>query len=124
MAANRMTVAKGTLRHMLTMHSDAMAHFGSTSHGMGPIPIQLSMMLSRPLLVLKTNCQTTAMTTDDTASGRNTIVRNILIPLIFRLRTPATARLMRTVGTTVPTVYTTVLSNAILNSGSSVNRLR
>ena len=37
MAASRMTVAKGTLRHTLTMHSDAMAHSGSISHGIGSI---------------------------------------------------------------------------------------
>ena len=104
MAANRMTVAKGTLRHTLTMHSEAMAYFGSTSQGMGSIPIQPRMMLSRPLLVLNTNCQTTAITTDDTARGRKIIVRNMAIPFIFRLSTPATARLMSTVGTTVPTV--------------------
>ena len=70
-----MTVANGTLRHTLTMHSETMAHLGSTSHGTGPIPIQPSMMLSNPLSVLKTNCQTTAITTDEMARGRNTMVR-------------------------------------------------
>src|SRR5271168_1746712 len=104
MAANRMTVAKGTLRHTLTMHREAMAYFGSTGQGIGSIPIHLRMMLRRPLLVLYTNCQTTAITTDDTARGRKIIVRKMAIPFIFRLSTPATARLMSTVGTTVPTV--------------------
>src|ERR1700747_3831933 len=103
MAANRMTVAKGTLRQTLTVHSESIAHWGSFSHGTGPSPIQPSMMLSRPLWVLKTNCQTTAITTDDTANGRNIIVRKTLIPLTFRLSTPATARLIRTVGPTVTT---------------------
>src|SRR5947209_12932003 len=102
-AANKMTVAKGTLRQTLTIQSDVMAHLGSTSHGMGPIPTQPSTMLSRPLWVLKTNCQTTAITTDDTASGTKMIVRKTAIALIFRLSTPATARLTTTVGTTVPT---------------------
>src|SRR3978361_2345430 len=68
-AASRTTVANGTLRHTLTMHNDAMAQWGSTSHGMGPIPIHPSMMLSSPLSVLKTNCQTMAITTDEIASG-------------------------------------------------------
>src|ERR1700751_2493346 len=104
MGSNRITVAKGTLRQTLTVYSESIAHFGSFSHGTGPSPIQPSMMLSRPLFVLKTNCHTTAITTDDTAKGRNIIVRKMLIPLIFRLSTPATARLMNTVGTTVPTV--------------------
>src|ERR1700757_4241585 len=104
MAANRMTVANGTLRHTLTVHSESIAHLGSFSHGTGPTPIQPSMMLSRPLLLLKTNCHTTAITTDDTANGRNIIVRKMLIPMTFRLSTPATARLINTVGTTVPTV--------------------
>src|ERR1700739_1369152 len=104
-----MTVANGTLLQTLTMHSEAIAHLGSTSHGIGPIPTQPSMMLSSPLSVLKTNCQTTAITTDEMASGRKTMVRNMPIPLTFRFRTPATMRLTTTVGTTVPTVKITVL---------------
>ena len=99
-----MTVANGTARHTLTMHSETIAHRGSTSHGIGPIPIQPSMMLSSPLSVLKTNCQTTAITTDEMASGIKTMVRKIPMPLTFRFSTPATTRLMTTVGTTVPTV--------------------
>src|SRR5271168_4921353 len=76
-AASKMTVAKGTLRQTLTTHNENIAHLGSTSHGIGPIPIQPSMMLSSPLSVLKTNCQTTAITTDEIASGRKTMVRTI-----------------------------------------------
>src|ERR1700739_135574 len=76
-AASRMTVANGTLLHTLTMHSETMAHLGSTNQGTGPIPIQPSMILSNPLSVLKTNCHTTAMTTDEMASGRKTMVRKI-----------------------------------------------
>ena len=87
-------------------------------------PTQPSMMFSKPLSVLKTNCHTTAITTEEIASGRNTIVRKTSMPLTFRFSTPATARLMRTVGTTVPTVKTTVLRIAIRNSGSEVNRSR
>ena len=83
-AASKTTVANGTLFHTLTMHSETIAHLGSTSHGIGPIPIQPSMMLSNPSSVLKTNCHTTAITTDDTANGRKTMVRKMLIPLIFR----------------------------------------
>ena len=70
MAANRITVANGTLFHTLTMHSDTIAHCGSVSHGIGPIPNQPSMMLSNPLSVLNTNCHTTAITTDETANGK------------------------------------------------------
>src|ERR1700756_1221877 len=103
-AASNTTVAKGTLFHTLTRHSDPIAQFGSISHGIGPTPIQPSMMLSSPLLVLNTNCHTTAITTDDTAKGKNIMTRKVLIPLAFRLSTPATARLISTVGTTVPTV--------------------
>src|ERR1700751_2987915 len=116
-----MTVANGTLLHTLTMHSETMAHLGSTNQGTGPIPIQPSMMLSNPLSVLKTNCHTTAMTTDEMASGRKTMVRKIPMPLTFRFSTPATTRLMRTVGTTVPSVKITVFRIAIKNSGSEVN---
>src|SRR5690349_7822037 len=101
-AASKTTVANGTLLHTATTHSEAIDQCGSTSHGIGPIPTQPSMMLSNPLSVLKTNCQTTAITTDEMASGRNTIVRKIAMPLTFRFRTPATTRLMSTVGTTVP----------------------
>src|ERR1700741_238817 len=72
-AASKMTVANGTLRHTLTMHSETMAHLGSTSQGIGPMPTQPSMMLSSPLSVLKTNCQTTAITTDEMANGRKTM---------------------------------------------------
>src|ERR1700757_4095516 len=115
-----MTVANGTVLHTLTMHSEAIAHLGSTSQGTGPIPIQPSMMLSSPLSVLKTNCHTTAITTDEMASGRNTIVRKMPMPLTFRLSTAATTRLMRMVGTTVPTVNTAVLRIAMRNSGSDV----
>lgn len=71
---------------------------------MGPIPSQPSMMLSRPLSVLKTNCQTTAITTEEIANGKKTTVRKRLMPLIFRFRKAATTRLTITVGTTVPTV--------------------
>src|ERR1700756_4425998 len=67
-AASRTTVAKGTLFQTLTMQSDTIAHFGSVSHGIGPIPTQPSMVFNRPLFVLNTNCQTTAITTADTAS--------------------------------------------------------
>lgn len=84
-AASRTTVAKGTLRQTLTRQSETMAHRGSISHGMGPIPSQPSMMLSRPLSVLKTNCQTTAITTEEIANGKKTTVRKRLMPLIFRL---------------------------------------
>src|SRR6516165_7250445 len=115
-----MTVANGTLRHTLTMHSETMAHLGSTSHGIGPIPTQPSMMLSSPLSVLKTNCHTTAITTDEMANGRKTMVRKTQMPLTFRFSTPATTRLMRMVGTTVPRVKITVLRMAMRNSGSEV----
>src|SRR6516165_4582134 len=115
-----MTVANGTLLHTLTMHSETMAHRGSTSHGTGPTPIQPSMILSSPLSVLKTNCHTTAITTDEMASGRKTMVRKMPMPLTFRFSTAATTRLMTMVGTTVPTVKTAVLRIAIRNSGSDV----
>src|ERR1700722_8915485 len=115
-----MTVANGTARHTLTMHSDTMAHLGSTSHGIGPIPTQPNMMLSSPLSVLKTNCHTTAITTDEMASGMKTMVRKIPMPLTFRFSTPATTRLIAMVGTTVPTVKTTVLRTAMRNSGSEL----
>src|SRR6516165_4625268 len=115
-----MTVAKGTLLHTLTTHSETMAHLGSTNHGTGPIPTQPSMMLSSPLSVLKTNCHTTAITTDEIASGRKTIVRKIPMPLTFRFSAPATARLISRVGTTVPRVNITVLRIAMRNSGSEV----
>src|ERR1700743_3576227 len=104
-----MTVANGTLRHTLTMHSETMAHLGSTSHGIGPIPTQPSIMLSSPLSVLKTNCHTTAITTDEMASGRKTMVRKTPMPLTLRFSTAATTRLIRTGGTTVPTVKTTAV---------------
>src|ERR1700730_3904466 len=120
-AASKMRVANGTLHYTLTMHSDTMAHFGSTSHGTGPIPTQPSMMLSSPLSVLKTNCQTTAITTDEMARGRKTMVRKMPMPLTFRFSRPATRRLTTMVGTTVPTVKTTVLRMAMRNSGSEVN---
>src|ERR1700757_2478829 len=108
-----MTVANGTVLHTLTMHSETIAHLGSTNQGTGPIPIQPSMILSRPLSVLKTNCQTTAMTTDEMASGRKTIVRKTPMPLTFRFSTPATTRLITTVGTTVPRVKIAVLRIAM-----------
>ncbi|BBX59096.1 hypothetical protein MSHO_44410 [Mycobacterium shottsii] len=97
-------MANGTLRHTLTRHSETMAHLGSINHGTGPTPIQPRMMLSSPLLVSKTNCHTTAITTDEMASGRKTIVRKTPIPGTFRFSTAATTRLIRTVGTTVPAV--------------------
>ena len=103
------------------MHSEAIAHRGSTSHGTGPIPTQPSMMLSKPLSVLKTNCHTTAMTTDEMANGIKTMVRKMPMPLTFRFSTPATTRLTRMVGTTVPRVKMTVLRMAMRNSGSEVN---
>src|SRR5947209_17410812 len=109
MAASRMTVANGTLRHTLTMHSETIAHLGSTSHGTGPSPTHPSMILSNPLSVLNTNCQTTAITTDEIASGRKTMVRNTPMPPALRFSTPATTRLMSSVGTTVPIVKITVL---------------
>src|ERR1700748_1027567 len=112
-----MTVANGTLRHTLTTHSETMAHLGSTSHGIGPIPTQPSMMLSSPLSVLKTNCQTTASTTDEMARGMKMIVRTMVMPLAFRFSTAATMRLTTTVGMTVPRVKTTVLRMAIMNNG-------
>src|SRR6201997_2859512 len=115
-----MTVANGTLRHTLTMHSETIAHLGSTSHGTGPIPTQPSMMFSSPLSVLKTNCHTTAITTDEMASGRKTMVRKTPMPLTFRVSTPATTRLISRVGTTVPRVKTTVLRMAMTKSGSDV----
>src|SRR3984885_15602022 len=115
-----MTVANGTLRHTLTMHNEAIAQLGSTSHGIGPTPIQPSMMLSNPLSVLKTNCHTTAITTDEMAKGMKTIVRTMAMPLTFWFSTAATTRLMTIVGTTVPTVKTTVLRMAMRNNGSEV----
>ena len=51
------------------------------------------------------------------------MVRNSPIALIFRFNRPATARLMRIVGTTVPAVKTTVLRIAIANSGSDGEQL-
>src|SRR5271166_4818126 len=102
------------------MDSETMAHLGSTSHGIGPIPIQPNMMLSSPLSVLKTNCHSTAITTDEMASGMKTIVRKMAMPLTFRFNTAATTRLMMMVGTTVPTVKTVVLWTAMINSGSEV----
>src|SRR6516165_4582526 len=117
-----MTVAKGTLLHTLTTHSETMAHLGSTNHGTGPIPTQPSMILSSPLSVLKTNCHTTAITTDEMASGRKTMVRKTPMPLTFRFSTPATTRLISRVGTTVPRVKITVLRMAMRNNGSDVNR--
>src|ERR1700761_8449260 len=116
-----MTVANGTLRHTLTTHSEIMAHLGSTSHGIGPIRTQPSMMLSNPLSVLKTNCHTTAITTDEIASGRKTIVRTMPMPLTLLFSTAATIRLTMTVGTTVPTVKNNVFLIAMTNSGSEVN---
>src|ERR1700739_4092686 len=112
-AASNTTVAKGTLFHTLTRHSDTIAQFGSISHGIGPTPIQPSMMLSSPLLVLNTNCHTTAITTADTASGRKIAVRKMLMPLSFRFSAAATTTLMSMVGTRVPTVKITVLRSAI-----------
>src|SRR5262249_51196077 len=103
-AANNATVAKGTLFHTLTRHSESMAQFGSTSHGTGPSPTQPSMMLSSPLSVLNTNCHTVAITTDDTANGRNTTVRKNPAPLIVWSKTAAAVRLTTMVGTTVPIV--------------------
>nr|CRL72535.1 hypothetical protein CPGR_00943 [Mycolicibacter nonchromogenicus] len=94
------------------------------SHGTGAIPNQPSMMLSSPLSVLNTNCHTTAITTEDTANGIKAIARNRPIPLILRFSRPATARLMSTVGTTVPTVNTVVLRTAMPNNGLPVNRSR
>src|SRR5262245_48590363 len=116
-----MTVANGTPRHTLTMQSDTMAQLGSTSHGIGPMPIQPSMMLSSPLSVLKTNCHTTAITTDEMARGKKTMVRKTPMPLTFRFSSPATTRLMTIVGTTVPNVKITVLRMAMRNNGSEVN---
>jgi hypothetical protein len=78
------------------------------------------MVFSRPLFVLKTNCQTTAITTAETASGKNTTVRKTPMPRTFRFRAPATARLMTTVGTSVPTVKIPVLRSAMGKSGSAV----
>lgn len=80
------------------------------------------MMFSNPLSVLKTNCHTTAITTEEMASGRKTIVRKMPMPLTFWFSTPATARLMATVGTTDPSVKITVLRIAIRNNGSELNR--
>src|SRR5579875_1389273 len=119
MAARKPTVANGTLRQTLTMHNATIAQLGSTSHGIGSTPIQPSMMLSNPLSVLKTNCHTTAITTVETASGRNAAVRKSPIPLIFRLSTAATTRLINTVGTTLPRVNTTLLVSAMRNNGSA-----
>src|ERR1700742_3871124 len=115
-----MMVVNGTLRHTETTQSEAIAQLGSTSHGMGPMPIQPSMMLSSPLSVLKTNCQTTAITTEEIANGIKTIVRKTLMPRTFRFSTDATTRLMTIAGTTVPTVNPTVLPIAMRNSGSDV----
>src|ERR1700737_5074823 len=104
MAASNTTVGKGTLFQTLIMHSDTMAHPGSSSHGTGPIPTQPSMVLSSPLSVLNTNCHITAVTTDDTARGTKTTARKTLIPLSFRFSRAATTRLMSTAGTGVPVV--------------------
>src|SRR5690625_1759396 len=124
MAASRMTVANGTLFHTLITQSDTIAQRGSTSQGIGSIPTQPSMMLSRPLSVLNTNCHTTAITTAETASGMNTMVRNTPIPASLRLSAAATTTLITTVGLTVPRVNTTVLRTAMTNSGSAVNKVR
>ncbi len=61
------------------------------------------------------------MTTDEMANGRKTMVRKMPMPLAFWFSTPATTKLMTTVGTTVPRVKITVLRIAIKNSGSAVN---
>lgn len=71
--------------------------------------------------MLKTNCQTTAITTDEMASGRKTVVRKTPMPLTFRFSIAATRRLITTVGATVPTVKTTVLRTAMRNNGSDAN---
>ena len=48
--------------------------------------------------------QLTAVTTDDTARGRKTTVRRMLMPLSFRFSRAATTRLISTVGTSVQAV--------------------
>ena len=82
------------------------------------MPIQPSAVLSTPSSVLKVSRQTTAIATVEATSGMNMILRKMPMPLSFRFRAAATARLMAIVGISVPTVKITVLRNATQNSGS------